>query len=304
MSVDTNLTVVICVYNDWVPVDGCLQSLSEQADPPRYEVIVVDDGSGEHAPSFIQSWSDRIPLRILRETHSGISAVRNKGIQAAQSPIVLFVDADCRLQSNCLAELDKFIARYSQHNFFQLCIKGNSSTLVGRTEELRLRTLQCHLLKAEGRIRYLNTAGFAARRTVISSSKVLFEPTAPRAEDTLLLADLILSDDLPLFVPTAIVQHDVQMSALKCLRKDMRSAFLEERIYELIASRGIRVRVDNRERLEMLSSMWKTSRQPSIGYSAFLLLALRQTMRSIGAFGYRCTASPVNSRARNGIDTV
>ena len=40
----SKISIVIPVYNDWKPLNGCLQSLSRQRSAPSFEVIVVDDG--------------------------------------------------------------------------------------------------------------------------------------------------------------------------------------------------------------------------------------------------------------------
>ena len=60
--------------------------------------------------------------------------------------------------------------------------------MIGRTEQLRLAMLQAHLLQADGRIRYLNTAGFAVRRSAVDLTKGVFDPWPLRAEDTYLMA--------------------------------------------------------------------------------------------------------------------
>ena len=74
------------------------------------------------------------------------------------------MDADCRLHINCLTALGEALARSPQNDCFQLRLTGSCSTVVGRAEELRLLTFQEHTLQPDGRIRYLNTAGFAIRR--------------------------------------------------------------------------------------------------------------------------------------------
>jgi len=96
-----------------------------------------------------------------------------------------------------------------------------------KAEELRLVTFQEHALQPDGRIRYLNTAGFAMRRNGSAAKpECLMRPRS--GEDTLLLANLIEGDTLPLFVPEAIVEHAIPLSLMECLRKDIRTAYLED----------------------------------------------------------------------------
>src|SRR5271156_2222158 len=124
-------SIIIPVYNDWIPLDPCLQSLTRQANAPPFEVIVVDDGSADAVPEFIRTSSHSYPLTVIRQSHSGIPSARNHGIRASQGAVLLFIDADCRLQTNCLAVLSSVIGRSPQHDCFQLRIAGNCSNLVG-----------------------------------------------------------------------------------------------------------------------------------------------------------------------------
>jgi glycosyltransferase involved in cell wall biosynthesis len=272
------ISVIIAVYKDWTALDTCLQSLTQQRIAPEFEVIVVDDGSDETAPQAIAEWAQRLPLTMVRQVHAGISAARNHGIQASTGSILLFVDADCRLQPNCLAALAATIAAAPQHSYFQLRLVGDGPGVVGRSENLRLVTLQNQLLQPNGCIRYLNTAGFAIRRTQVNTRMGLFDATVLRAEDTLLLAHLIEAGEMPFFVADAIVQHVMSRSIAACLRKDALSAYLETRAYDVIAAKGVKIRMSNRDRLRMFSSMWKMSRQPSVGISGWLLLITRQAL--------------------------
>ena len=277
-------SVIICVYNDWVPLEQCLESLAQQTNGPNFEVIIVDDGSREPAPEFIHRGIRSYPLTVIREPHMGISSARNRGMQIAKGSILVFVDADCRMQINCLAALEATLTDSPLHNCFQLHLVGDCSGLVGRAEELRLITLQNHMLQSNGCIRYLNTAGFALRRARVDIQKGVFDPAALRAEDTLLLANLMQAGELPLFVVNSTVQHAIPLSLIECLRKDIQSAYLERSTYSIIASKGIKIRVSHRERLRMLLSMWKTSGQRSIGRSAWFVLATRQALRMIVLF--------------------
>jgi glycosyltransferase involved in cell wall biosynthesis len=280
-------SIVVAVYNDWAMLDGCLQSLARQTDPPGFEVIIVDDGSTETAPEFVRT-SRCYPLTVIRQPHQGISSARNHGIRTSKGMVLLFVDADSRLQTNCLAVLSSTLVNSPQHDCFQLRLVGNCSNLAGRAEELRLMTFQNHMLQPDGRIRYLNTAGFAIRRTLVDIEAGVFDPAALRAEDTLLLANLMQRGKLPWFVPGAIVEHAIPLSLMGCLRKDIRSAYLEGRTYDIIASKGVKIRVTHRERLQMLASMWKTAGQPSIGRSAWFVLVMRQAIQRAISFIHQC----------------
>lgn len=280
-------SVVIGAYNDWIPLDSCLASLAQQTNSPSFEVIVVDDGSRDAAPGFILRWKSHFPLTIHRQARAGIAAARNRGVQISTGSILLFADADCRFQTDCLAVLTSAVAGTPRHDCFQMRLTGDCSTLVGRVEELRLLTLQDHLLQPNGCIRYLNTAGFAIRRARVNAEGFVFDPAALRAEDTLVLAILMLDGELPLFVSNAIVQHAISLSLTECMLKGIWSAFQEGKTFDLIASKGVKIRVSHQERLRMLSAMWKTSRRKSIGTSAWFALVARQSLRLIASYVYR-----------------
>ena len=283
-------SIVIPAHNDWHSLSGCLRSLAEQADCLQFEVIVVDDGSREPAPESVREWKNCYPLSIVRQPNAGIAAARNRGIQEARGEILVFTDADCRFETNCLSALGATISSLPQYNCFQLHIVGDCSNSVGRAEELRLRAIQDQTLLPDGRIRYLNTSGFSIRRSHFSVKKEgrLFDPTILRGEDTLLLVRLIQREELPFFVSSATVQHSISLSFTGCLRKDMQCAWLEGRTFEVIAKTGLRMRMTNRERLRMLRKTWKLSRQPSIGRLAWIVLATRQLLERTVSLIYRC----------------
>lgn len=295
------LSIVIAVYRDWKLLNECLHSLAQEKQP-SFEVIIIDDGSEDPAPQNIRNWANSIPVNILRKDHQGIAAARNTGIKAASGPAILFLDADSRVRPGCLAALASAMAAFPQHDFFQLHLAGDPSTATGRAEELRLATIQQHLLQPDGCIRYLNTAGFAMRRAKLGDAD-LFNPALARAEDTVLLAQLAKQGVLPLFLPDAVVQHRVPVSLFQCLKKDVRSGRLERSAYELIASSGIRIRISNWERLRMLRSMWKASAQASIGRGAWFILLVRQllqrTVSSVSGPRLSASSNPQTSNAQH-----
>ncbi len=275
------LSIVIAVYDDWGPLEQCLRSLDEQTYAPDFEVIVVDDGSSRPAPECITQRPGKFSFRVIRESHQGIPACRNRGIQASHGESIVFVDADCVLLPDCLTKLAEAVGRWPKLRSFQLNLLGDCKRVVGRAEELRLKSIQESMLRPDGRIRYLNTAGFAVRRAALTAGPDLFDAKSLRAEDTLLLAQLIENDDLPLFVPEARVVHSIPLTVWQCFRKDFECVPLERRAYRIIARKGIAVRMSNQDRFKMLRDCWKLAGSRSIGRAAWLVLVARQALQRL-----------------------
>jgi len=284
-SAQPQICVIIAVYNDWAPLEGCLKSLSLQEGAAPFEVVVVDDGSDQEAPNQIRNSTAQ--LTIIRQPHAGTATARNLGIRHCNAPVLLFTDADCRPQPNCISSLSAVLRDHAQQDYFQLHLIGDCSNLVGRAEELRLRTIQRQTLQSDGRIRYLNTAGFAVRRRCVDAEVGLFDPSAERAEDTLLLASLIERGDLPVFVSDAVVQHSISLSLMACLPKDIRSGWIEGSTYTRIRRKGIQIRMGHWGRIRMLGLTWSIARQASIGKVAWFVLVTRQMLERSATFAYR-----------------
>jgi hypothetical protein len=59
-----------------------------------YEVILVDDGSGDETPAIAAKYASRVTV-LRNERGGGAGAARNQGVGASSAPILAFTDADC-----------------------------------------------------------------------------------------------------------------------------------------------------------------------------------------------------------------
>lgn len=82
--------------------DRCLRLLralgDQTLDPTAFEVVAVDDGSGDETTALLHGFRAEAPylLRPQRiEVNRGPAAARNLGWRAAGAPIVAFTDDDC-----------------------------------------------------------------------------------------------------------------------------------------------------------------------------------------------------------------
>jgi glycosyltransferase involved in cell wall biosynthesis len=281
-SVVPAISVIIAIYNDWLPLRDCLAALRAQTGAPPFEIVIVDDGSVTPVPDDIRAWGTGSPsLRVVSQNHAGVAAARNLGLRTASGELLMFTDADCVPASDCLAQLFAFAGASPSTDYFQLHLTGDLSSLPGRAEELRLEVTQRFLLQRDGTIHFLNTAGFALRRSALSSHRPTFDETALRGEDTLLFAELLRRGIAPRFVDSAIVSHRVRLTVFKCLVKDVHCARLEAATLSGIAGQQIEVRVTPQQRRQMLHAVLSGSRNPEIGRTAGFFLILRQTIRFV-----------------------
>lgn len=89
------ITVIIPAYNAARYLPEAIDSVLQQT-APDLEIIVVDDGSTDDTAAILAPYLDRHGDRIqlLQQQNAGVSAARNRGIQAARGELIAFLDAD------------------------------------------------------------------------------------------------------------------------------------------------------------------------------------------------------------------
>jgi poly-beta-1,6-N-acetyl-D-glucosamine synthase len=98
------VSVVMPVFNEGVVIGSALKSLISQ-NYPRFEILVVDDGS--HDESFthavrLAARASKGAVRVLSKVNGGKSDALNHGMAHAYGEIVVCVDGDSSLDVNAL----------------------------------------------------------------------------------------------------------------------------------------------------------------------------------------------------------
>src|SRR5213082_2549139 len=86
-----SVAIVVCSYNGAATLRACLESL-EKIDYPKFEIILVDDGSTDNTAQIAAGFPN---VRYVHQLNRGLSVARNTGAAAARGEVFAYTDADC-----------------------------------------------------------------------------------------------------------------------------------------------------------------------------------------------------------------
>lgn len=103
----TSISVIVNTYNWPEALRLSLQSLASQTQR-CFEIIVADDGSPSDTADVIEAFAGSAPVPVRHVWHEDLgfrrSAILNKAIVEACSPYLIFIDGDCILQPDFIAQ--------------------------------------------------------------------------------------------------------------------------------------------------------------------------------------------------------
>ena len=104
-----DFSIIVPTYNRQNEIEEFI-SFADKLNYPKdkFELIVVDDGSQDSTPDFLQKAKEIYPLlnlKTLCQKNAGPSAARNNGATVADGEYLLFADSDCLLPPNWLSEI-------------------------------------------------------------------------------------------------------------------------------------------------------------------------------------------------------
>lgn len=90
----TTFSVVIPTYQRPDILFRVLDALGRQESPPEFEVVVIDDGSGDSTAERLRAYEAPFPFRPFFQENSGPARARNRGVLEARGSHVLFLGDD------------------------------------------------------------------------------------------------------------------------------------------------------------------------------------------------------------------
>ena len=129
-------SVIIPTHDRPMRLAECLEAISRSYYPhDRFEVIVVDDGGQTSPAAIVESFSNRLDVRLITQPHGGPGKARNTGAAQARGEFLTFTDDDCAPAPDWLQAL---AARFETMND---CVIGGR-TLNGLPNNLYSTTSQ------------------------------------------------------------------------------------------------------------------------------------------------------------------
>lgn len=99
-------SVVIPTYRRRERVVRNVEALAKQT-WTDFEVVVVDDGSGDGSAAALRALEMPFPLAVIEQPNQGAAQARNVGARAARGEILLFLDDDMEADPSLLAEHER-----------------------------------------------------------------------------------------------------------------------------------------------------------------------------------------------------
>lgn len=112
-TIANDVDAVITSFNQKEMIKEAVRSICEQTVLPS-KITIVDDGSTDKTSLNIlrtlkNDTTLPVPLNVMHQANSGVSAARNNGIRTTETPLVLVLDGDDKLEPAYIEQVCKLL---------------------------------------------------------------------------------------------------------------------------------------------------------------------------------------------------
>ncbi len=104
-------SVIIPLYNRPREIDELLHSLTQQT-YPRFEALVIEDGSKNDAREIVESYKDQLAVSYYFKENAGQGFARNYGFERAKGDFFIVFDSDCLIPPNYLETVKNYLCEH------------------------------------------------------------------------------------------------------------------------------------------------------------------------------------------------
>lgn len=128
MDVSAKFSIIIPVYNleGYIgkAIESCLNQLYR-----NIEIIIVNDGSTDKTQEIINQYISSQRIISIQQLNAGVSAARNKGLEAASGEFILFLDGDDLLEIDTISKNAILLSNYQQVEWLAFPITRTDESL-------------------------------------------------------------------------------------------------------------------------------------------------------------------------------
>ena len=191
-----DISFIILTWNSFDHIKKCLESLnaSMKKSTLKYEIFIIDNGSVDDTPSFLEQQNQLLPhviKPIYLEENKGTTYSRNLAIKEAEGNTIVVLDSDVEVFEGTLEKLTELLSSDNNIGLVAPKLVYGSGTLQKSTDNfptfwnkaLRyffLKTIEKreHLTSSDDEVRsvdYAISAFWVIRRDVINKVGMLDE---------------------------------------------------------------------------------------------------------------------------------
>ena len=104
------ISIVIPLFNKASHIKDTIESVLAQS-YQNFELIIVNDGSTDNGPKIVREIKEPRIL-VIDQANAGVSAARNRGIDAAKGDLIAFLDADDLWNPDFLSAIMRLYQRF------------------------------------------------------------------------------------------------------------------------------------------------------------------------------------------------
>ncbi|HYV99167.1 MAG TPA: glycosyltransferase [Gemmatimonadaceae bacterium] len=206
------VSVIVPVHNQANVLDATLSAIVASSIPREsYELIVIDDGSTDGSSTVGARHADTV-VRLTGRSR-GMAYARNRGTEAARGDVVVFVDADVKIQRDTL---ERLLSSFDDDSGLgAVCAANDGSTADGGVAAQYWSALQQYGARRHGGLGALfSDACGAVRRNVLMSVGMYNEWVFRRPS----LEDLDLGQRVQRIGQRVLLQSDLPVARMSSLR--------------------------------------------------------------------------------------
>jgi glycosyltransferase involved in cell wall biosynthesis len=102
------VSVIMPAYNEEEYIGHTLKSLAQQKTKYPFEVVVIDNNSTDKTNAIVQSFKDKLNIRVIVEKRQGRGIARWRGFEEATGDFLFSTDADTTFPPNWIDGMMKY----------------------------------------------------------------------------------------------------------------------------------------------------------------------------------------------------